>query len=78
MIDGKITPVTRAKALALITARGRMTRHDYMTATGLSRGSADQMFAELQARSQIEACGREHGPDGKWWRTQFRAIRSQA
>ena len=57
MIDAKIQPVTRAEALALITTRGRMTRHDYMTATGL---------------------GREHGPDGKWWRTQFRAIWGKA
>ena len=78
MIDAKIQPVTRAETLALITTRGRMTRHDYMTATGLSRGSADQMFAVLQSLGQIEPCGREHGPDGKWWRTQFRAIGSKA
>lgn len=74
MTAATVIPVTRAEALALITARGRMTRHDYMTATSLSRGSADKMFALLLALGQIEPCGREHGPDGKWWRTQFRAI----
>ena len=74
MIDAKIQPVTCAEALALITTRGRMTRHDLAAATGCSQRSADQMFAVLHALEQIKPCGHERTPGRKTWRMQFCAT----
>lgn len=67
-------PVTRAETLALITARGRMTRHDLTVATGCSQRSADQMFAILHELEQIKPCGHERTPGRRTWRMQFCAT----
>ena len=73
-MNSRNTPVTRTEALALITARGRMTRHDLTIATGCSQRSADQMFAVLHALEQIKPCGHERTPGRKTWRMQFCAT----
>ena len=63
---------------ALLALSEPMTRHTLADRLGCSYDSASQYVAKLQAERKIEPCGTESGPDGKWWRTQFRAIGGRA
>lgn len=66
------TPVERLRVLALLKIP--MTRHQIADIMGCSYDSATQFVAQLQAERKIEPCGLEHGPNGKWWRTKFKAV----
>lgn len=63
---------------ALLALSEPMTRHTLADRLGCSYDSAAQYVAQLQAARKIEPCGTESGQNGKWWRTQFRAIGGKA
>lgn len=67
----KRQPCRRMEVLALLDSP--MTRNAIGEALGIGYDGAADHVAVLQALNLIEPCGREHGPDGKWWRTKFRA-----